>query len=419
MVQVLKRFWSLFLLLVLPGTYMGQAPQPSDAICPIPLYTGSFYNSGIPEGQQAPDFTVFNSNGQPFNLASSLQLGKPVLLINGSLTCPVFRNKIAILNQIQAQYGNAITTAVVLTVEAHPTTISPYFGFVNITGQNQQEGILFPQPQTYGQRLQLLDTLLQRYSISVPVFVDLPCNSWWSTYGPAPNNAYLIRPNGEVFRKHGWFDRAPDQIFCDIDSLLGSNSGLCQPAQGPGTFQANVLNANSYGLPGSTLFNYVDLINMGTIPVEVLIMTLDEQLPNAAWQTAYCADICYSPGVDSIVLWLGGYDTLHFSLDFFTDPSPGLGKSKIGFRNQQDVQNKFSFWLEASTFSNGLSTWANAVPLLQITPETRWALKPNEKVLGLFDLQGRGLSNHRFSPAHPGCYFLHTNMGQYRILVRE
>ncbi len=141
-----KANFNLLLLFVflMPFLLLAQAPQPTDSICPIPLYTGSFYSSGIPEGQQAPDFTVFNSNGQPFNLASALQLGKPVLLINGSLTCPVFRNKIATINQIQAQYGSAIATAVVLTVEAHPTGISPYFGYVNITGQNQQEGICFP-----------------------------------------------------------------------------------------------------------------------------------------------------------------------------------------------------------------------------------------------------------------------------------
>lgn len=416
-----KANFNLLLLFVflMPLLLLAQAPQPTDSICPIPLYTGSFYSSGIPEGQQAPDFTVFNSNGQPFNLASALQLGKPVLLINGSLTCPVFRNKIATINQIQAQYGSAIATAVVLTVEAHPTGISPYFGYVNITGQNQQEGILFPQPQTYGQRLGLSDTLQQRYSISVPVFVDLPCNSWWSTYGPAPNNAYLIRPNGEVFSKHGWFDRAPDRIFCDIDSLLGSSSGLCQPAQGTGSFQANVLNANSYGFPGSTLFNYVDLINAGSVPVEILIMTLEEQLPDTTWQTAYCADICYSPGVDSIVLWLAGNDTLHFSLDFFTGPSPALGKSKIGFRNQQNVQNKFSFWLEASTFSSGLSAWAATETTMHIKAGSAWPLQPNEQVRGVFDLQGRCLPKQGFAPEIPGVYVLHTNFGRQRIWVRE
>lgn len=405
------------LFLFLPAILISQAPQPTDSICPIPLYTGSFYSSGISEGQQAPDFTVFNSNGQSFNLASALQIGNPVLLINGSLTCPVFRNKIATIHQIQAQYGNVLTTVVVLTVEAHPTNASPYFGYVNITGQNQQEGILFPQPQTYGQRLQLADTLQQRYAISVPVFVDLPCNSWWSTYGPAPNNAYLIKPNGEVFSKHGWFDRAPDQIFCDIDSLLGTQSGLCQPIQGPGSFQANLLNANSYGSPGSTLFNYVDLINTGSVPVEILIMTLDEQLPDSLWQTAYCADICYSPGVDSIVLWLAASDTLHFSLDFFTGPSPGVGQCKIGFRNQQDVQNKFSFVVEASTVPSGLSVWPTFSITRQIAPGSAWCFEPKEQLRAVFDLQGRYLPNSKYAPEIPGYYILHTNLGSRRILV--
>jgi len=398
---------------------LAQAPQPTDSICPIATYTGSFYSSGITEGQTAPDFTLYNSNGQSFNLSSALQLGKPVLVINGSLTCPVFRNKIDKINQVQSQYGNTLTTLIVLTVEAHPTNISPYFGYVNITGQNQQEGILFPQPQTYGQRLRLSDTLQQRYSISVPVYVDLPCNSWWTTYGPAPNNAYLIRPNGDVFSKHGWFDRAPDQIFCDIDSLMGTQSGLCTPAQGPGSFQANLLNANSYGAPGSTLFNYVDLINTGSVPVEILVMTLEEQLPDTTWQTAYCADICYSTGVDSIVIWLPANDTLHFSLDFFTGPSPALGKSKLGFRNQQNTLNKFSFWVEASTFSSGLSSWPSPASTKYIAAGSPWPIANNEKVRGVCDMQGRWLPHLKQAPEIPGCYVLHTNLGSQKIWVRD
>ena len=419
MMKIRMWLFSLLLFLVLPGLVQGQAPQPTDPICPIPLYTGSFYSSGIMEGQQAPDFTIYNSSNQAFNLASTLQQGKPVLIINGSLTCPVFRNKINTINQVQAQYSNALTTLIVLTVEAHPTTVSPYFGYVNLTGQNQQEGILFPQPQTYGQRLQLADTLQQRYFISVPVYVDLPCNQWWSTYGPAPNNAYFIRPNGEVFSKHGWFDRAPDLIFCDIDSLLGVQSGLCQPNQGAGSFQANVINSNSTGMPGSTLYNYVDLVNTGTNPVEILIMTLDQILPDTSWKTAYCADICYSPGVDSIVVQIASGDTMHYSLDYFTSINPGLGRSKIGFRNQQNSQNKFSFWLEASTFSSGLSSPPSNSKALKIKGGSLWALLPGEQVRGVFDLQGRSLPNPVYAPTSPGYYFLHTNLGRYRVLVGD
>jgi hypothetical protein len=408
-----------FLALFLGDLLPAQSPLPTDSICSIPVYTGSFYTVGPSEGQFAPDFTLYDSSGQGFHLASELQQGKPILVVNGSLTCPVFRDKIPLINQIQSMYGSVLTTIVVLTVEAHPTTISPYFGMVNITGQNQQAGILYPQPQTYGERLQLASILQNQFPLNVPVLLDLPCNMWWNTYGPAPNNAYLIQSDGRIFRKHGWFNRNPDRIFCDIDSLVGTPSGNCQPLQGPGVFQAQLLNGYSFGLPGTTLFNYVDLINPGATPVEVLIMTLEEYLPDTSWSTSYCADICYLPGIDSISLTLSPYDTLPFSLDYFTGPQPGLGRSKIGFRNQMNTQNKFSFWLEASTLPSSLESLHQPIQHLVLPKGSSWPLLPDEHILAWMNILGQSLPVGAVLPYSVGSYLLHTNVRTVRLMIVE
>ena len=54
--------------------------------------------------------------------------------------------------------------------------------------------------------------------ITVPVLVDEMDNPLRNTYGPAPNNAYLIGTNGRIVTKQGWYQ--PDQMEVDIDRYL-------------------------------------------------------------------------------------------------------------------------------------------------------------------------------------------------------
>src|SRR5687768_11128860 len=236
-----------------PSIGLSSIPGDNTAICAIPLYTGSFDSSGLQAEDTAFDFKLYSISGDSFLLSEKLSHGKPVLLIAGSYTCPVFRNKVAVINSIAATYAGQIEIAIVYTLEAHPTVISPYFGYINVTQANQNAGILYDQPHTYGERKTICGDLLQAMTVQVPVYLDGPCNSWWSMYGPAPNNAYLIDTNGIIFAKHGWFDRHPDNdIVCDIDSLLGA--GGCNSTPSNGTFILEQVSTTVSGFPGEILY---------------------------------------------------------------------------------------------------------------------------------------------------------------------
>ncbi len=54
---------------------------------------------------------------------------------------------------------------------------------------------------------------------SIPVLVDEMDNPVWCTYGPLPNGAYLINPDGKVIEKEGWYN--PSDMEIAIKGYLG------------------------------------------------------------------------------------------------------------------------------------------------------------------------------------------------------
>jgi hypothetical protein len=337
---------------LLPSVGLNSIPPDSASVCTEPFYLGNFYSTGYQQGDTVPEFKLYGLNGDSLILSQALSSGKPVLLIAGSLTCPVFRAKVATINQVVSTYSPNIKIYVIYTLEAHPTDTSVYFGYVNVTSQNTSAGILFPQPQTYGQRKNMVDTLSSYVSLNAPVFIDGPCNNWWKNFGPAPNNSYLIGTNGVVLNKHGWFHRSPDNIFCDLDSILNLNTGLCiPPPTVPGSFTLNVLNSSITGTPEDLLYDYVNIVNTTSATTAIKIKKIQKSLPSV-WQTAFCADICYGTMEDSVEVSVEPFDTLRFSLDFFTGSLPDSGSVKVGFKNINKSSNSFSMWLKATTVLN-------------------------------------------------------------------
>ena len=327
-----------------PSIGLDALPLETDSICDIPLYLGNFDNSGLQIGDTAADFTLYDLNGEPFHLKDMLESGLPVVLVGGNYTCPVFRNKIPALNNLVDMYGDSVFFAVIYGLEAHPDVdISPYFGYVNTGAQNISAGILYRQPTTYGERLEVAEDMLGEINIEAPIYFDGPCNEWWAHYGPAPNNAYLIGTDGIVHAKHGWFNRYPDDMACDLDNYF---NGDCDPGSGGnnGQFSFQKVSQDTvYGPPGMTIYTEAELINEGTEPVEILVKRLINDLPGG-WESSLCIDVCYPTSVDSVVILLEPGEIQHFIFYFYTDShSEGEGYGRIGFRNTADFQNKFVY----------------------------------------------------------------------------
>ncbi len=343
-----------------PSIGIASLPSDSDTICSFTPYLGDFDTSGYNIGDTIPDFTLYTLSGTPVNIQTVLGQGKPVLLISGSLTCPVFREKLPDINNMYNLYAGQLEIFIIYGMEAHPTDPSPYSGAVWITNKNQQEGILYPQPITYGERKALADTLHTLGSISPDILIDGACNEWLMNFGPAPNNAYLIDTTGIIYEKQGWYHKIPDDMYCEIDSLIGTNSGMCNAAGNNGTFSfAYPGDTIDYGTTGDVLAVHATLSNnSSTDNVVIDIIRWQVNVP-IGWTTAMCLDVCLPPHVDTTQLTIIPGATQDFTFYFYTDPiQNGIGHAYIGFKNTNIPQNKFfrKFWGETSKVTSSDKT---------------------------------------------------------------
>ncbi len=328
---------------VLPGNIgLNNMPSDNDSICHIPWYLGSFYTSGLQAGDTAYNFTLYDLLGDSLNLQQTLGNGRPVLLIAGSYTCPVYRNRVATINDIVNTYSGLMDVYIIYTLEAHPLIdTSVYFGYVNTGTPNMQSGILYRQPTTYGERKLIVADMLDSMPTLAPVFIDGPCNNWWNNFGPAPNNAYLIDTTGIIFSKHGWFDRFPDNIYCDIDSLLGTSSGNCNATGGTSQYIFQYTSDDTiFDVAGNTISVDAELTNTGSQDILIYARKTINDMPQG-WASSICIDVCYATNIDSVVFLLPAGVTQPVHIYFYTSPSTSdTGYVRLGFKNLSDTTNK-------------------------------------------------------------------------------
>ncbi|MBR9922400.1 MAG: T9SS type A sorting domain-containing protein [Bacteroidetes bacterium] len=421
-----------------PGIGIGTLPENADPICDIPLYLDDFDISGYQAGELIPEFNLFDLDGNEIIMSELLDNGKPVLMVAGSYTCPVFRNRVPLINQLALDYPDELEIIIIYGVEAHPhIDISPYFGYVSTTNQNINAGILYQQPTTYGERKSIVSDMLNDMDIQVPVYLDGPCNEWWSHYGPAPNNAYLIDTDGIILAKHPWLDKHPDDIHCDLEALLDLPAD-CN-AVGGGDFSFEITSDPfSYGTAGNTLYVTGLLSNNSDSGVEIEIAKIEQELP-ADWATSICTDICYPSTVDHTFVWLEAGEELIYTHYFYTGETPATGNVQMGFRNTEDASNFFTQWMSATSSEASSTKDINSNDLIQVYPnpvvagsEITFAERPIKNIeiwnasgqlVKSFSPSGNGETTFE-APSVPGIYLYrcHLSNGSTqsgRILVHQ
>jgi hypothetical protein len=160
--------------------------------------------------------------------------------------------------------------------------------------------------------------------------------------------------------KHGWFNQFPNNIYCELDSVLGITTGLCNPVTGSGSFVFVPVAPIVYGSPGQSIYGLGDLINISSTDVRIAVVKLQENYASG-WDASFCMSICYATTVDSTTILLQPNDTMHFSLDFFTSLTPDSSFVKVGFRNISFPNNQSFHWFSGyTTGTSGIEQAASA-----------------------------------------------------------
>jgi len=135
-------------------------------------------------GDLIPSFDLPTTEGGRFDSASISAGGRPVVLVFGSLTCPITESASAGLVDLHHRFGDKVDFVVVNVREAHP-------------------GSDLRQPRLADEKLHNARALRAHHGFSFPVAVDDIDGTVHRAFGPRPSSAYVIDASGTIlFRAH-------------------------------------------------------------------------------------------------------------------------------------------------------------------------------------------------------------------------
>lgn len=397
----------------------GILPADDEPICDIPIYPEMLaYTHVMSEDSIVPDFTLFDLDGTAYHLADIMADGKPVVLFGCSYTCYVYRGKVPSINSMVDYFGEDVNFFLVNTVEAHPFgDVSPYFGYEYPGDENIADGVLYPQPTTYGERKAIATDMVANMDLpDIPVLLDDPCNNFWTHFGAFPIPAILINTDGTVYDYHEWLNNYPDNLMASLYTLL--DGGIIEDPTPDGTFEMGVYTEECMsGEPGSTIVHHIELINTDTVDAYIGVDRTAEWIPDG-WEISLCTDICYPPDVLTTNIYVEAGDTAAFSLYFFTDEMPGEGQTDLYIHQMFNPDINYTITLKACTeevadtttaiLQAGAASWS-VFPNPASGPFTVTVpfMTGNDIIVSMYDLQG----NEVFAATTKGQQPLTLNTG--------
>jgi peroxiredoxin len=136
-------------------------------------------------GDKVAAFDLPTTDGGRVSSVDLKAKGQPVLLVFGSLTCPITEGGAEGLKQLHSIYGEKVRFVMIKVREAHP-------------------GWTIGQPQTFEEkRSQALD-LKSHHNFPFEVAIDDIDGTFHSSLDSRPNSAYVIDPSGTILFRAQW-----------------------------------------------------------------------------------------------------------------------------------------------------------------------------------------------------------------------
>jgi thiol-disulfide isomerase/thioredoxin len=148
------------------------------------LHDMRFHKSAPKAGEPFPEFKLETTVG---NVISKQDFTdhKPLLLIFGSLTCPMTASAMPIIKHLHKQFGDKVEFVLMNVREAHP-------------------GELIPQPDTISSKLEQARLLKQLYGVDFTVVSDDIEGSLHRALDPKPNAVFLMSTTGTALFRSLW-----------------------------------------------------------------------------------------------------------------------------------------------------------------------------------------------------------------------
>jgi len=135
-------------------------------------------------GDSLPEFELVTTNGESL-VKQDLLKNKPLLLIFGSMTCPMTASAMPFLLQLHSELGDRVDFLMLNVREAHP-------------------GEHFSQPGTMEEKLIHAQSLKQFYEIPWMVATDTIEGDLHRALDPKPNSAFLANSDGIIVFRSLW-----------------------------------------------------------------------------------------------------------------------------------------------------------------------------------------------------------------------
>jgi hypothetical protein len=191
------------------------AEQPSQ----FARFPGDLREEGLLKvGDLAPDFQLTAADGKSTVTLSRFRGRKPVVLIFGSYSCPIFRRQFDGLKQMVDRYRQEAEFFVVYIQEAHP-----------IEGrrlpENAYQGISIAEHKTLEDRHQAAMTCAAALGFKLPVLVDNMDNRLRQDYAAWPVRLYVVGQDGRIAMKG---ESSPERFT--LAAMVGALERVVQAA---------------------------------------------------------------------------------------------------------------------------------------------------------------------------------------------
>lgn len=174
-------------------------------------------------GELAPDFILPDLQGDEQALASWIG-ERPLVLVLGSESCPVFRHRRHWLHGLVRRYRGRVDFLAVYTREAHPVgSPSPHTGEEWDLWVNWLSGVRIAEARSLPERIERASQARESLDLEIPLVVDRMDDAVWRAYGAASAPAFVIDREGKVAARQVWSD--PSALRETLDRLLAADVG--------------------------------------------------------------------------------------------------------------------------------------------------------------------------------------------------